>query len=149
MQGALKTFADAGIDADAIPVVTRHINNRDTAREAAEELLSKNPELTAVLCTTDSMALGVMDYAEEHGISIPDELSVTGFDGIESARLRGLTTVIQPNFDKGAEAGRMLAQLIDASVANTDYPTDADGEPLRFLLETQLAPGNTVAPPRT
>ncbi|MDN5783890.1 LacI family DNA-binding transcriptional regulator [Corynebacterium casei] len=149
VQGALKTFADAGIDADAIPVVTRHINNRDTAREAAEELLSNNPELTAVLCTTDSMALGVMDYAEEHGISIPEELSVTGFDGIESARLRGLTTVIQPNFDKGAEAGRMLAQLIDASVANTDYPTDADGEPLRFLLETQLAPGNTVAPPRT
>ena len=148
VQGALKTFADAGINADQIPVVTRHINNRDTAREAAEELLTNNPELTAVLCTTDSMALGVLDFAEGQGISIPGDLSVTGFDGIESARLRGLTTVIQPNFEKGAEAGRMLAELIDASVANRPYPTDAAGNPLRVLLETQLAPGSTVASPR-
>lgn len=148
VQGALKTFADAGINADQIPVVTRHINNRDTAREAAEELLTNNPELTAVLCTTDSMALGVLDFAEGQGIPIPGDLSVTGFDGIESARLRGLTTVIQPNFEKGAEAGRMLAELIDASVANRPYPTDTAGNPLRVLLETQLAPGSTVASPR-
>ena len=148
MQGALKVFADAGIDADKIPVVTRHINTRDTAREAAEELLSNNPELTAVLCTTDSMALGVLDFAERQGIPIPGDLSVTGFDGIESARLRGLTTVIQPNFNKGAEAGRMLAELIDASVANLAYPTSEDGKPLRVLLKTQLAPGRTIARPR-
>src|SRR5699024_10503842 len=148
VQGALKTFADAGINADQIPVVTRHINNRDTAREAAEELLTNNPELTAVLCTTDSMALGVLDFAEIQGITIPRDLSVTGLGGIESARLRGLTTVIQPNFEKGAEAGRMLAELIDASVANRPYPTDAAGNPLRVLLETQLAPGSTVASPR-
>lgn len=148
VQGALKVFADAGIDADKIPVVTRHINTRDTAREAAEELLSNNPELTAVLCTTDSMALGVLDFAERQGIPIPGDLSVTGFDGIESARLRGLTTVIQPNFNKGAEACRMLAELIDASVANLAYPTSEDGKPLRVLLKTQLAPGKTIARPR-
>ena len=94
------------------------------------------------------MALGVLDFAEGQGIPIPGDLSVTGFDGIESARLRGLTTVIQPNFEKGAEAGRMLAELIDASVANRPYPTDAAGNPLRVLLETQLAPGSTVARPR-
>jgi DNA-binding LacI/PurR family transcriptional regulator len=148
VQGALKTFAEAGINADSIPVVTRHINNRDTAREAAEELLSNNPDLTAVLCTTDSMALGVMDYAEAHGISIPEQLSVTGFDGIESARLRGLSTIRQPNFDKGAEAGRMLAELIDATVANTAYPTADDGSPLRVLLDTEFSPGDTIAAPR-
>ena len=118
------------------------------AREAAEELLSNNPELTAVLCTTDSMALGVMDYAEAHGISIPEQLSVTGFDGIESARLRGLSTIRQPNFDKGAEAGRMLAELIDATVANTAYPTADDGSPLRVLLDTEFSPGDTIAAPR-
>ena len=148
VQGALKTFADAGIDADKIPVVTRHINTRDTAREAAEELLTANPELTAVLCTTDSMALGVLDFAEQQGIPIPGDISVTGFDGIESARLRGLTTVIQPNFNKGVEAGRILAELIDASVANLAYPTSEDGKPLRVLLKTQLAPGKTIARPR-
>ena len=148
VQGALQTFADAGLDADAIPVVTRHINNRDTAREAAEELLTQNPELTAVLCTTDSMALGVMDYAEEEGISIPERLSVTGFDGIESGRLRGLTTVIQPNFRKGAEAGGMLAELIDAAVADTAAPSNDDGSPLRVLLDTHLAPGSTIGRPR-
>ena len=129
VQGALKTFSDAGINSDEIPIVTRHINNSDTAKEAAEELLTRHPELTAVLCTTDSMALGVMDYAEGQGINIPEQLSVTGFDGIESGRLRGLTTVIQPNFQKGAAAGRMLAELIDASVAGTAAPTNDEGNP--------------------
>lgn len=147
VQGALKTFSDAGINSDEIPIVTRHINNSDTAKEAAEELLTRHPELTAVLCTTDSMALGVMDYAEGQGINIPEQLSVTGFDGIESGRLRGLTTVIQPNFQKGAAAGRMLAELIDASVAGTAAPTNDEGTPLRVLLETQFAPGATIAPP--
>ncbi|WP_293777647.1 LacI family DNA-binding transcriptional regulator [uncultured Corynebacterium sp.] len=133
--GALDVFAAAGLDPASIPVVTRHINDSRTAYAAAEELLTKHPDLTAVLCTTDSMALGVMAYARDHGIAVPGQLSVTGFDGIAPALALGLSTVVQPNKEKGAAAGRMLASLIDGR-----------GEVPRVLLETTFQPGRTVAP---
>ena len=133
--GALDVFADAGLDPASIPVVTRHINEPRTAYAAAEELLTRHPDLTAVLCTTDSMALGVIAYARDHGIAVPEQLSVTGFDGIAPALALGLSTVVQPNKEKGAAAGRMLASLIDGR-----------GEMPRALLETSFHPGRTVAP---
>lgn len=136
--GALDVFAVAGLDPASIPVVTRHINDSRTAYAAAEELLTKHPDLTAVLCTTDSMALGVMAYARDHGIAVPEQLSVTGFDGIAPALALGLSTVVQPNKEKGAAAGRMLASLIDGR-----------GEVPRVLLETTFHPGRTVAPAGT
>lgn len=133
--GALDVFAQAGLDPSDIPVVTRHINDPRTAYAAAEELLSAHPELTAVLCTTDSMALGVIAYARDHGIAVPEQLSVTGFDGIAPALALGLSTVVQPNKEKGAAAGRMLAGLIEG-----------DGGAPRTLLPTSFHPGRTVAP---
>ncbi|OFK95274.1 LacI family transcriptional regulator [Corynebacterium sp. HMSC068H04] len=133
--GALDVFAQAGLDPSDIPVVTRHINDPRTAYAAAEELLSAHPELTAVLCTTDSMALGVIAYARDHGIAVPEQLSVTGFDGIAPALALGLSTVVQPNKEKGAAAGRMLAGLIEG-----------DGGAARTLLSTSFRPGRTVAP---
>lgn len=139
--GALDVFSAAGLDAESIPVVTRHINIPATTVDAAAELLESHPELTAVLCTTDSMALGVLEYASKQGIDVPSELSVTGFDGISEALLRDLTTVIQPNKAKGAAAGHMLSQLIAAEEKSTHVPT-------RRLLPTSFHPGATVAPPR-
>ncbi|HCT9179956.1 TPA: LacI family DNA-binding transcriptional regulator [Corynebacterium aurimucosum] len=133
--GALDVFAQAGLDPSDIPVVTRHINDPRTAYAAAEELLTKHPDLTAVLCTTDSMALGVIAYARDHGIAVPEQLSVTGFDGIAPALALGLSTVVQPNKEKGAAAGRMLAGLIEG-----------DGGAPRMLLSTSFHPGRTVAP---
>ncbi|WP_289298316.1 LacI family DNA-binding transcriptional regulator [Corynebacterium guaraldiae] len=134
--GALDVFAQAGLDPSDIPVVTRHINDPRTAYAAAEELLTKHPDLTAVLCTTDSMALGVIAYARDHGIAVPEQLSVTGFDGIAPALALGLSTVVQPNKEKGAAAGRMLAGLIEG-----------DGGAPRTLLSTSFHPGRTVARP--
>ncbi len=133
--GALDVFEQAGLDPAHIPVVARHINDPHTAYAAAEELLTRHPDLTAVLCTTDSMALGVIAYARDHGIAVPEQLSVTGFDGIAPALALGLSTVVQPNKEKGAAAGRMLARLIEGR-----------GEVPRALLETTFHPGRTVAP---
>lgn len=141
--GALDEFAAAGIAAERVPVVTRHINDHDNCLSAAREILTAHPDLTAVLCTTDSMALGVMEYARDQGIPVPGELSVTGFDGIRNALIVGLTTVIQPNKAKGAAAGRMLLSLIDAHLADQS----ASGPPPREILATSFHEGETVAPP--
>lgn len=137
VNGALAVFRAAGIS-HPIPIVERFINNPVTTVDAARELHRTHPELTAVLCTTDTMALGVLDYAASVGIRVPEDLSVVGFDGIAPALSRGLTTILQPNRDKGIAAGRMLINLID-------NPSCCP-EPIH--LTTTLAPGTTLGPPR-
>ena len=138
--GALDVFDDAVLS--DVPIVTRHINDASTARAAAEELLAERPELTAVLCTTASMALGVLGVLRDAGLAAPKDLSVTGFDGITTALLVGLTTVVQPNKAKGAAAGHMLAEHIDAALSETAPVHD------HKLLPTRFNEGTTVGSPR-
>lgn len=137
VSGVLDECRRAGLDPAQIPVISRHINDADNARSAAREMLDTHPELTAIICTTDSMALAVLNEARERGISVPEQLSVTGFDGIAEARHAGLTTILQPNKAKGAAAGRVLRGLID----------EPDSTPVRRILGTSLYSGSTVAPP--
>lgn len=129
--GAQAVFAEAGVRA---PVVTRHLNDLDSAADGARELLERYPDLTAVLCTTDSMALGVL---AAFGERVPHELSVTGFDGIEAALGRGVTTVAQPNQRKGEAAAVMLRSLMGGRPVG----------PERIILDTEFVPGETVRAP--
>lgn len=131
VEGALEALAEAGVDAADVPIIERHLNDPHNNYDAARELLTSHPELTAVVCTTDTQALGVLRYARDHGIRVPEDLSVTGFDGIEMARHVGVTTVIQPNRDKGRAAGAALA----------------GGDP-RVMLPTEFLPGRTTGAPR-
>ncbi|AGP30087.1 LacI family DNA-binding transcriptional regulator [Corynebacterium terpenotabidum] len=152
--GALDVLADAGIDRATVPIIERHLNTPETSASAAAELLENHPDLTAVICTTDSMALAVLDYADRTGLDVPGDLSVTGFDGIPRALDRGLSTVVQPNREKGFTSGNVLAALIrrrEADLRPSHRQTDADtswAEPEhRILLQTHWYEGTTVAAP--
>jgi len=81
---------------------------------AARDLLEKQP-ITALCCGNDQMAVGAYRAAYELGLSIPNDLSVIGFDDLEiSAYLNPpLTTVKQPAFDIGFTAAQYLLQEIE------------------------------------
>src|SRR5699024_1556691 len=83
--GALEILAEAGIDTASVPLVERHINDAETTEDAARELLKNNPDLTAVVCTTDSMALGLLRYAESAGRAVRGEPSAAGFGVMPAA----------------------------------------------------------------
>jgi LacI family transcriptional regulator len=82
---------------------------------AGQALLSLPHPPTAIFASNDEMALGVMAAAIERGLSIPDDLSIIGFDDTPRAGLAypALTTVRQPLEEMGRTATRMLIQLID------------------------------------
>ncbi|PFG28020.1 transcriptional regulator, LacI family protein [Corynebacterium renale] len=132
IQGCLDVFAEAGVQ--DVPIVTRRINDPANARAAAAELLEAHPDLTAVACTTDSMAFGVLTYAREHGLRVPEDLAITGFDGTAPALAAGLTTIIQPNRRKGAVVGKMLAGLLRGEEPQSRH----------VLLPTTFHAGQTV-----
>jgi len=83
-----------------------------TAAELAMELLKLPGRPTAIVAASDTQAMGVLAAADRLGVPVPDELSVIGFDDIESAALLGLSTIRQPLKRSGADGARRLCALL-------------------------------------
>lgn len=102
----------AGLSLDAMPIVEACGTPEEEAAfgNGAEMLLDKLGDATAVISINDKFALSVMRCAVRRGMSIPGDLSVTGFDGVaESATsVPPLTTAVQPVKEVGATAARLL-----------------------------------------
>jgi DNA-binding LacI/PurR family transcriptional regulator len=91
---------------------------------------------TAVVAQSDLLAMGVVRAAQELGLSVPEDLSVTGFDGVELPWFAGrLTTVDQHGEAKGRRMGELLRQLLEGQ------------RPADEVQPTQLRIGTTTAPP--
>ncbi len=82
----------------------------DLARAAAEALLQRQPLPTAVICFDDTLALQVLSVAQQVGLRVPDDLSVTGFNDSPFSALVSppLSTVRFPVREAGATAARLL-----------------------------------------
>jgi DNA-binding LacI/PurR family transcriptional regulator len=101
----------AGMDtAEPLPVYDTIANFIESGERAAREVLQRDPRPTALLCSTDVLAFGAIRAAREVGLSIPGDVSVTGFDDVPEAETLDLTTIRQPLVEKGREAGRLLIE---------------------------------------
>jgi len=111
LAGYRRALAGAGLDIDST-LVRRGPHGPATAEALARDLLALPVPPTAIFAASDTQAIGVLAAAAKRGVSVPGELSVLGFDDIESAALLGLSTVRQPLWDSGAEAARRLCALL-------------------------------------
>jgi DNA-binding LacI/PurR family transcriptional regulator len=91
---------------------------------------------TAVIAQSDLLATGVIRAAEEAGLRVPQDVSVTGFDGVVVDGLApyALTTLVQPSTEKGRAAGAAVAAMLEGR----------DAASLRFTCVFRV--GNTTAP---
>jgi DNA-binding LacI/PurR family transcriptional regulator len=120
----------AGVAWDEVALAGAPGFDSATGRIAGGRLLDRANRPTAIVCTSDVLALGVLEAAAERGVPVPQALSVTGFDDTPDAVRAGLTTVHQPHAEKGAAALRLLLDGTDqASV----------------LLPTALVPRSSTA----
>jgi DNA-binding LacI/PurR family transcriptional regulator len=95
------------------------------------ELLSRGKYLTAVMCSNDMSAIGVMRQAYERGISVPTQLSVVGFDDIRLARfvIPPLTTIRMSQTEAGRLAFKALLTEIEGAtprLSGTEYALSTD-----------------------
>ena len=82
---------------------------REGGRNAAKALLNSGHVLPdAIMCGNDDMALSVIECLNEHGIRVPDDIAVTGFDALREAVTRGLTTVRRPIDQSARKAVEIL-----------------------------------------
>lgn len=112
--GLRGVMEQSGLNFDTIPLV--HGNFSATSGAAATaELIAQYPDITAVICLNDRMALGAVQKLRELGRRVPEDVSVTGYDNIAIGRLASptLTTVDQKSTLLGWNAARMILDLLN------------------------------------
>ncbi len=87
----------------------------EDARTAALELLKKWPEIDALICESDEMAMGAWEAALQMGRKVPEDIGICGFDDIAVAKYYqgGITTIAQHPYEMGLRAGSMLVKLAE------------------------------------
>ena len=108
-------------------------------RAALRNLLVSDDPPTAVICSSDLMAIGVLQEAKEQGLRVPDDFSVVGFDGIDATRWTNppLTTVEQP-----------IEEIAETAVSALRSLIEEPHKPLPdFSFRPQLAVRASTAPP--
>ncbi|GAA3803427.1 LacI family DNA-binding transcriptional regulator [Sphaerisporangium flaviroseum] len=137
-EGYREALAAAGVPVDPT-LIGRGDFNPESAAPLARALLDRPDRPTAIFAASDGMALKVLQVAKELGVSVPDDLSVVGFDNIpESAFAEpGLTTVDQSMYRLGYEAARMLKSLVTG---------EWEGQ-RQMLLPTSLVVRGSTTPP--
>ncbi|KAB8291928.1 LacI family DNA-binding transcriptional regulator [Bifidobacterium avesanii] len=138
LDGYRAALREAGIEAD--PQLVRHGRFQvEDGERLATELLSSPRRPTAIFAQSDFIAMGVYRAAKELGLTIPEDLSVVGFDDIQTAAYMGpaLTTIHQPLNEMASAATRMI---LDAH----------HGRPVsdRVILPTSLVVRESTCPPK-
>lgn len=98
------------------PITTR-TGFDETARQAVADLRDRLPD--AIVCDSDQTALATIDALRDIGVRVPEDVAVTGFDGLLAARVAPvpLTTVRQPMSAVGRLAVRMLEDMMEGREA--------------------------------
>lgn len=132
LAGAREVFPDA----PAVAAARSSIDEGTIAGRALFADPARRP--TAVIAQTDLLAAGIVRAAEEAGLAVPDDVSVTGFDGVvvDGLAPHVLTTLVQPATAKGRAAGEAVAAMLEG------------GTPSGLDLRCTFRAGTTTAPPR-
>lgn len=112
-------------------------HSRESAYEQASKLLTLPEPPTAIFATCDTLATGVLEAAHDLELSVPEDLSIIGYDDIEIAEYLNLTTIRQQLFESGVRGGELLLEAIES-------PPDI---PCEIVLPTELVVRATTAPP--
>lgn len=123
-RGYCAGLARVGIELDPELVNTGHWDP-PTGKAAAAQFLTLPSPPTAIIASNDLMALGVMEAVKEHGLRVPDDVSVVGFDDIAMAAMSKppLTSVRTPMTEMGALAGEYIVRLLEG---DAPYPYHVD-----------------------
>ena len=132
LEGYHRALAEYGIEAD--PRLEVYVEEWSMAggAEAAAELLTRDTGFDAIVAFTDSIAYGALHVLQEHGISVPGDVMMTGFDDVEHARFMNPSlTTIALNRHAFAEAA---VDLLLTRIADRTSPPRAVAIPHELVV---------------
>jgi DNA-binding LacI/PurR family transcriptional regulator len=122
-----------------------HVTDAEPARSFAlgERLFAGALPATAVFAASDTTAIGLMQAAFQAGLSIPDRLSIVGYDDIDMAAytIPPLTTVSQAGFAMGQAAAALLVDMVERAADRAEVED--------VVLAPSLVVRGSTAPPVT
>ena len=121
-RGFERALGTHGITAPEI--VPAHAGDDASTLRAVAEILARPERPEAIVCDTDQSALAAIVALRAAGLRVPDDIAVTGFDGILAGRIAApvLTTVRQPMEQVGRAAVELLSQTLDGQDTATPAP---------------------------
>ena len=131
-QGYIATLAQHGLNT----FIEDGALLREDAYDAAQRLMTRAPEITAILACNDNVAIGVMNALHDNGLTVPDDVSVVGFDDIDLAQevTPALSTM---HVDKVLMGSMAVRHLIDRRV-------QPERTPVKTLISTHLIERDSV-----
>ncbi|MBO9131224.1 catabolite control protein A [Bacillus sp. 165] len=114
MEGYKAALEDASMNYDEELIIEGDYTY-DSGIEAFDKLWELEEKPTAIFVSSDEMALGVIHGAQDKGVHIPNDIEVIGFDNTRLALMvrPQLSTVVQPMYDIGAVAMRLLTKYMN------------------------------------
>jgi DNA-binding LacI/PurR family transcriptional regulator len=132
----LQTLRDATASHPGLEIDTAaDADSLEGGRQAARALLSRSPRPTALVCVNDVMAVGALREIRSRGLSVPGDVSVTGFDNVTLAQFAvpALTTVHIPR--------DVIGRTICDCLMRDDVPRDQE-----FVVEPELVVRDSTGP---
>lgn len=131
-EGYLKALHDHNIPLKNEYIVQGNYD-MESGYQALEKLLKLDHPPTAIFCSNDDMAIGALNAAFANGLSVPDDISIVGFDDIEFARYTNpsLTTVKRPIEKISSLGAQKLLEMLE-----TEEEAEMSGE--KIYVETEL-----------
>ncbi|HTI15402.1 MAG TPA: LacI family DNA-binding transcriptional regulator [Dictyobacter sp.] len=128
-EGYVKALQEVGLPIDANLVCTGDWTER-SGYTSMRHLLRLEQPPSAVFCSNDLMAAGILHALYERGLTVPADVAIVGFDDLPqtSIIIPSLTTIRQPVVEMGMQATEMLIQQLEQH----DY------QPTRIILPTML-----------
>jgi len=133
-KGFLSALDEHGISFNQASHVEGHYT-KEGGYEAMGKLHRNLPNMTAVFCTSDLMALGAMKYCLDKNIRIPDDISIIGYDDMDFTSMLNpaLTTVRKDRERMGKDAAEILLNLINGY-----------NKPIQLKLDTEVIERESV-----
>ncbi|MEZ8824058.1 substrate-binding domain-containing protein [Vibrio amylolyticus] len=112
MDGYQQAMKEAGLTPNCI--LTEAHSNYTLGGELLAQALTQTPNLDGVFCTNDDIAIGAMMYAQSHGIDVPNQLSVVGYNALDigQAITPKLTSVDSPRYEIGKKSAELLIDAL-------------------------------------
>ena len=132
---------------DLCAEVTLRSSGPELGYGPTESLLERGARFTAIFCYNDECAFGAIRALVDHGLRVPQDVSVVGFDDIHSAGFHNpsLTTIRQPLGQMGSVAARILLQRVRGQAS---FPDSVAILPELVVRESTAAPGAGTAKAR-
>lgn len=138
VRGIKDACAEFDLDAAALNIIETSYGI-ENGKNAFDALVQDQPRPTAIMCGNDVLAVGALLRAQERGFRVPEDISITGFDDIELARIVSpcLTTIHVPHREMGKRAAIELIAIIEKKSTGTSVELQS---PLKLRESLRTAP---------